>query len=129
MAKYCTDTQALVYFLQGKKVINEKMHTLFREADNGAHVIVIPSIVVMEVMYLCEKNRVPVNILNIEVLLASKNYAYEPLTIDILKTASTIKDIPELHDRLIAATACYLDIPLITNDPELLRSAFVKKPG
>lgn len=38
---------------------------------------------------------------------------------DILKTAAEIDDIPELHDRLIAATAKYLDLPLITNDPEI----------
>jgi len=35
-------------------------------------------------------------------------------------------DIPELHDRLIAGTARHLNLPLITNDPELLDSTFVK---
>jgi len=34
-------------------------------------------------------------------------------------------DIPKLHDRMIAATARYLDIPLITNDPEIKDSEFV----
>ena len=37
-----------------------------------------------------------------------------------------INDIPELHDRLIAATARYLDLPLITNDPIIRDSSFVE---
>lgn len=54
------------------------------------------------------------------------DYQFEPLSLEILKTASEIDDIPELHDRLIAATARYLDIPIITNDPVILESRFVK---
>ncbi len=60
-----------------------------------------------------------------EDLLKSQNYQFEPLSLEILKTASEITDIPELHDRLIAATARYLDIPLITNDPVIRASKFV----
>jgi len=45
---------------------------------------------------------------------------------DILKTASEIDDIPELHDRLIAATARYLGLSLITNDPVIKNSQFVE---
>ena len=51
---------------------------------------------------------------------------FGPLSLEILKTAIDINDVPELHDRLIAATARYLDIPIITNDPQILKSRFVK---
>ena len=60
-----------------------------------------------------------------ELLTLSTNYRTEPLTLDILKVASTITDVPELHDRLIAAFAVYLDVPLLTNDPELIASQAV----
>jgi predicted nucleic acid-binding protein len=60
-----------------------------------------------------------------EDLLKSQNYQFEPLSLEILKTASEITDTPELHDRLIAATARYLDIPLITNDPVIRAFEFV----
>ena len=43
----------------------------------------------------------------------------------MLFAASEITDIHELHDRLIAATARYLDLPLITNDPVIRASEFV----
>ena len=79
----------------------------------------------MEVLYLFEKNRIDINLFDTEVLLKSKNYQFEPLSLEILKTASDITDIPELHDRLISATARFLDIPIITNDPVIRQSHFV----
>ena len=32
----------------------------------------------------------------------------------------------QLHDRLIASTARYLNLPIITNDPIILKSKWVK---
>lgn len=125
MADYVTDTQALVKFMMGKKVINEKAHRVFLSADKGECTIIIPAVVVMEVLYLFEKNRIEVGLLHTEDLLKGQNYQFEPLNLEILKTAAEIDDIPELHDRLIAATAKYLDIPLITNDPLIKKSKFV----
>jgi len=80
----------------------------------------------LEVLYLFEKNRIDIGLLQIEDLLKSQNYQFEPLSLEILKTALEITDIPELHDRLIVATARYLDIPIITNDPLIGQSEFVK---
>lgn len=126
MAEYVTDTQALVKFMMGEKVINDKAHQAFLSADKGECTIVIPAVVLMEVLYLFKKNRIEIGLLQTEDLLKSKNYQFEPLSLEILKTASEIDDIPELHDRLIAATARYLDIPIITNDPLIKKSQFVE---
>jgi predicted nucleic acid-binding protein len=125
MNSFVTDTQALVKFMMGRKVINDACHQAFLDADQGKNVIIIPAIVLMEVMYLFEKNRIDVNLLQAEKLMQSENYQFEPLSLEILKTAAEITDIPELHDRLIAATARHLDIPIITNDTEILDSSFV----
>jgi predicted nucleic acid-binding protein len=129
MANYVTDTQALIKFMMGKKVINEECHQAFLSADRGENTIIIPAVVLMEVLYLFEKNRIEIDMIQTEDLLRSKNYQFEPLGLEILKVASEISDIPELHDRLIAATARYLNIPLITNDPVIIVSEFVKTLG
>ena len=105
MTDYVTDTQALVKFMIGKKVINEKSHQAFLSADKGECTIIIPAVVLMEVLYLFEKNRIEVGLFHVEDLLKGQNYQFEPLNMEILKTAFEIDDIPELHDRLIAATA------------------------
>lgn len=89
--------------------------------------IVVPAVVIFEVGYLYEKNRIPISVKDIENIISdSVNYVEEALTLDIIKSAFEITDIPEFHDRLIAGTARYLDIPLITNDPVILRSAFLQ---
>ena len=126
MSNYVTDTQGLVKFMMGKKVINNAAHQAYLSADKGEATIIIPAIVLMEVMYLFEKNRIEIGLLQTEDLMESQNYQFEPLSFEILKTAAEIDDIPELHDRLIAATARHLDLPLITNDPVIGRSKFVQ---
>lgn len=126
MDSFVTDTQALVKFMEGKKVINNKSHQVFQSADKGEATIIIPAIVLMEVLYLFEKNRIDISLLQTEELFKSQNYQFEPLSFEILKTASEINDIPELHDRLIAATARYLGLPIITNDPVIRDSRFVE---
>lgn len=129
MANYVTDTQALIKFMMGKRVINEQCHQAFLAADRGENIIIIPAVALMEVLYLFEKNRIKIDLIQTEDLLKSKNYQFEPLSLEILKTASEITDIPELHDRLITATARYFNIPLITNDPVIIKSQFVKILG
>jgi len=125
MNNFVTDTQALIKFMRGQKVINDKCHKAFLKADQGENTIIIPSIVLAEIMYLFEKKRIDVNLIQVEELMKSPNYQFEPLSLEIIKIASRIDDIPELHDRLIAATARYFDLPLITNDPVIIKSRHV----
>ena len=126
MDSFVTDTQALVKFMIGKKVINDRSHQAFQSADRGETTIIIPAIVLMEVLYLFEKNRIDISLFQTEDLFKSQNYQFEPLSFEILKTDSEINNIPELHDQLIATTARYLDLPLITNDPVIRDSSFVE---
>ena len=127
MNKFVIDTQALIKFLNGVKVINDTIDAILKKADEGENIIVIPAVVAFEIAYLNEKKRIPVSVADIEKIISgSINYIEEPLSIDIIKAAFEITDVSELHDRLIAGTARHLDLPLITNDSELLRSEFVK---
>ncbi|GMT49265.1 MAG: hypothetical protein IEMM0008_0804 [bacterium] len=74
-----------------------------------------------------EKVRIPISLDDIQNILDNSiNDVEEKLTMEIIKAAFEIKDIPELHDRLIAGTARYLDVPLITNDPIILKSKQIK---
>ena len=126
MASYVVDTQAIVKFLAGKKVINDRIHQIMEMADEGENIIIIPSVVIFEIGYLHEKGRIPVSLKDLEKILdMALNYVEEPLSFGLISCAFEITDIPELHDRLIAGTARYLDLPLITNDPLILESRHV----
>jgi PIN domain nuclease of toxin-antitoxin system len=61
-----------------------------------------------------------------KLLQKSPNFRESPLTQTIIETAEQITDIPELHDRLIAATARHLNLELITIDEKIRESEFVK---
>ncbi len=127
MKKYAIDTQALVKFMHGRKVINNKVDSILRRVDEGKDIVIIPSAVIFEIGYLHERERIPISLEDIQnIVYNSINYVEEELTLGIIKTAFEIKDIPELHDRLIAGTARHLNIPLITNDPIILMSKYVK---
>ncbi|HAI68310.1 MAG TPA: hypothetical protein DCM38_02610 [Gammaproteobacteria bacterium] len=126
MKTYVTDTQALIKFLSGKKVINDIIDSVFKKTDQGENMIIIPSVVLFEIGYLYEKQRIPVSLKDIKTILEdSLNYREEKLSLNIIESSFEITDIPELHDRLIAGTARYLKVPLITNDPVILASKFV----
>jgi len=48
------------------------------------------------------------------------------LDYQVLQKMIDLQDIPELHDKIIAATAKYLNLPLITKDEVLRNLASVK---
>jgi PIN domain nuclease of toxin-antitoxin system len=77
----------------------------------------------MEVLYLSEKGRIPINLGSVRNLLAKgDNYQVVPVGMDVVATASQIDDVPELHDRLIVATAKWLGVAILTSDPAISAS-------
>ena len=127
MNKYVIDTQTLVSYMGKRKGINKKATTILERADRGESIVIIPAVVIFEIGYLNEKKRIPVSIHDVEKIIAmAVNYQEEKLSIEIIKATFEITDIPELHDRLIAGTGRYLDVPVITNDPVILKSKYVR---
>ncbi len=127
MNRYVTDTMALIKALNGQKVINDKIHKIFMNAEEGKNLIIIPAGVMFEIGYLYEKGRITASLDHVrKVLEDSVNYIEEPLRYEIIECSFEIKDIPELHDRLIAGTAKFLNLPLLTNDPVIKKSKFIK---
>jgi len=100
---------------------------IFQPADLGLVKIYIPSIVFFEIGYLSEKGRTDVGLNDVLTHIAEfSTYSEQSLTFNIVVETYRILDIPELHDRLIGGTAKFLDFELITNDPFIQASEFVK---
>ena len=124
--KYAADTMALILYLEQRKLPKEVIKIL-SEVENGNIELIIPSMVIAELAYLAERNRIDTNLNEVKVLLRNfKNVKIEPLSFYVIEAAFQIKNIPELHDRLIAATASIFNAPLITNDPLIKASGLVK---
>lgn len=126
MKQYVTDTMALVSYV-GKRKLPISVKQIFQMADLGQIQILIPAIVLVEVAYLFEKGRIDVSLKDIfNHLAAVPDYVEQPLSFEIVTQSFKITDIPELHDRIIGGTAAFLDLELITNDPKIQASTFVK---
>lgn len=118
--RYATDTHPLVWHLRKSVRLSAQARFCFRAADRGRAQIVIPAMVLVEVMYLAERNRITTQLVEIITLVkTSTNYLIVPLDEAVIAVAQTLPATIELHDRLIAATAKALNVPLITGDEVL----------
>jgi PIN domain nuclease of toxin-antitoxin system len=126
MKKYVTDTMALILHLEKRKMpFVAKMP--FEEAEKGHAEVYIPAMVLVEIGYLAEKDRIGLKLHEVEAHINKyENYKICELNWQVIKTAFAITDIKELHDRLIAGNAMMLDIELISNDPIIENSIYVK---
>ncbi|MBT9166471.1 MAG: hypothetical protein DDT25_01156 [Chloroflexi bacterium] len=125
--RYVADTMVIIRHLTQSNKITERAKEILRRVDSGVDEIVISGITLMEIMYLSEKGRTNADLAQVvELVSGSDNYLVFPVDMEIILTARVIEDIPELHDRVIAATAKFLDVPLITSDEVIARSQSVE---
>jgi PIN domain nuclease of toxin-antitoxin system len=124
---YLADTVALVWHLRAHRRLGREARRILREADQGHHTIAISGVTLMEILYLSERRRIPIDLQNLgSLLVQSINYTVVPVGFEVVNAAADIDDVPELHDRLIAGTAAWLGVPILTNDPVVTDSRYVQ---
>lgn len=116
--KYLLDTVAIVRHFSGKGKIGNEAASLLAaiEEEKNEDEFIISVISLMEVMYLSEKNRIAISFAEtLDAIKSSSKYSIANLSLDILAVAETVS-FYELHDRLILATAKWLDVQIISSD-------------
>ena len=114
--EYLIDTVTLVRHLTQKGYLPEKVKNIFERANQGECTFLISCISLMEILYLGEKFRIETTVAHtIHEIKKSKIYKIVDLSAEIILTAQTV-EFYELHDRMILATAKYLEIPVISPD-------------
>ncbi len=123
--KYVADTHAILWHLSSDSRLSTEARRRFLMADHGEAIIYISAITPIEIIYLVEKNKIPERSLNQfrervgsepEESYQLVNLSYD-LAFSIAKVPRTV--VPELSDRIIAATSYYLNLPLITKDSRI----------
>lgn len=116
------DTVALVRHLEDD--LPAKAERAFESAEAGQGTLYIPEIALGEFVYIALRGRLTTanpRTLVEEVLSTIRGSGY--ITLSALGPSGWGRfldlDIPELHDRMIAADALSRGLPLVTNDPEL----------
>ncbi len=54
------------------------------------------------------------------------HYNILPLDVEIVKQLTSMKQIPELHDRIISASAILIQAKLLTKDEKIVKSGYVE---
>jgi PIN domain nuclease of toxin-antitoxin system len=125
-SKYIADTMAFILRLEKRK-LPKKVSQIFEDAENHNALVYIPSIVFAEIGYLAENNKIDTNLNKAKIYCNNYNsFIVKDMSLKTIENAFKIKDIPELHDRIIAGTALEYNLEILSNDPKILKSKFVK---
>lgn len=121
MSGYVADTHALIWYLEDSDKLGPEADRAFASADAGASRIFVPTICLVEIVYLTEKGRIPSEMKTaLDAYLDAGNTSLETvaLTRDVVRALESIdrQNVPDLPDRIIAASALSLNLPLLSRD-------------
>lgn len=125
-----TDSHALIWYATGRKrKLGSKARRLFARADSGRAAVYVPAIALVEISEAAHRG-----VVNLQCgfgswcrkLLSSPHFIAVDLGVEVVVKAEELYAIRERGDRLIAATAAVLDLPLVTRDPEIAETAGVE---
>lgn len=115
------DSHALFWFLSDNPKLPQKTKRLIEESDK----VIVPSIVLMEILYLLEKNNLAFKFIEFLSELKIRKYLVYPLDLNIIAQVISISPEIEMHDRIIIATAKIYNASLISKDNEI-KSYYLK---
>jgi PIN domain nuclease of toxin-antitoxin system len=121
------DTHALVWHLLGADArLGRRARQAFREADRARWRLYVPSVCLMEIVLIEQKGHLKVDYHALREQLALRpGFAIEPLLPEDVDEARPLVMLPDPFDRLIAATALRLGVPLLTRDVAVTSSGVV----
>ncbi|MBD1833716.1 type II toxin-antitoxin system VapC family toxin [Cyanobacteria bacterium FACHB-472] len=121
MLNHVTDTHALIWYLEDNPRLGVAAKQAFDACDRGEIVIYIPTISLVEILYLQEKGRISADLkaqLDAELQTGTSGLVLVDLTAEVADVMVQVPrtQVPDMPDRIIAATAVHLGVPLISRD-------------
>ena len=121
--RFVADTHALWWYFRSPERLSVAASAVFRLAETGNATVVVPAIVVAEFYYLSAKLGSPLGASALlEALDAVGGIELSDLGRAQLERLDQFPEIPEMHDRLIAAEADALGAAVVTRDEALATS-------
>lgn len=121
------DTHALIWYLLDSPRLSSPALVRFETCRATGSRVGIASISIVEIVYLVEKERIPAATLP----LLERGLLEQPTVLEIIPLTQAIAlairqvprpQVPDLPDRVIAATALHLGVPLVTRDSKIVLS-------
>ncbi len=115
------DTHAALWYLHGNPRLSATAREFIDDTARSGHSIALSAISLAEIVYLVEKNRLPESAYqDLRAALRATEYVFEeaPVTADIVEAMRGVpRDVvPDLPDRIVAATALHFDVPVVSRD-------------
>ena len=131
MKPHVTDTHSIVWHLTRSRKLSRRARRVFQAADEGNGQILVPTIVLVEAVFIAERRRMSTDLVDWLFNLHSsttENYRLVPLDGRVVQYIRDFgpASVPEMADRIIAATARSLHLPLLTTDAAITASGLVQ---
>ena len=124
-SRFVADTHALWWYFQSPERLSAAAgaSAVFQLAETGNATVVVPAVVVVEFYYLSAKLGSPMEpSALLEALDSVSGIELSELGRAQLERLDRFPEVPEMHDRLIAAEADALGAPVVTRDEVLAAS-------
>lgn len=122
------DTHTLIWYLYNEPRLSARARDHIESAIDNGNQIAVSSVSLVEMVYLIEKRRIPAEGLTIvaaELAIQDGLFVEIPLDLKIARTVSRVDvgQIPDMPDRIVAATALHLGVPVISRDGRIRLSS------
>jgi PIN domain nuclease of toxin-antitoxin system len=118
------DTHTALWYLFNDGRLSVAAGDFIDRAAAAGSQIVVSSISIAEIVYLIEKNRLPANAYaDLKAALDDPDHVFKeaPFTVEIVDAMKQVPraDVPDMPDRIVAATAIYFDVPVVSRDGKI----------
>ena len=122
---YVLDTHVLIWYFIGSKRLKRKLREKIEEVRNAGGRLLVPTIVLAEALAIAEKGKVEFDFQDMYQLIKNESeFEIISFSPEILEEVLHTK-IPEIHDRIIVATAKFYKAGILTKDKIIRESGEV----
>jgi PIN domain nuclease of toxin-antitoxin system len=121
------DTHTALWYLFDDGRLSVAAADFIDKSASAGNQVVVSAISMAEIVYLIEKNRLPANAYaDLKAALDDPDHVFKeaPFTVEIVDAMSQVPraDVPDMPDRIVAATAVYFRVPVISRDGKIRAS-------
>ena len=124
LARHVADTHTILWHLGNDPRLSPVAGAILRDADEGHGWVYVSAISFVEMVYLVDRGRLDSSLLKQALsLILPPGGSFPPVDIDmeIVRAVRRVPRaaVPDMPDRIIAATALHLGLPLISKDKRI----------